>query len=233
MSHFPVAQLVCKDSLNLLLGALLNKSIVQNNLFLPWQTGEVSIRVSRALGTINDLKLAERELETCGKRFDAVLERARLKRSELVEDRNNDDRVDCDCEQLHAQCEGPEVEEELIASLLDDLEEGCAERNAECEGKTLRLQHVANPEGDGLLVEAEGLFEDKVVVVAEGQGQESFRERVRETKEKTLRDLALEARGEVAVHPEASDGPEFRVDVVANGDKVLDLVPDVRDEGVF
>jgi hypothetical protein len=97
----------------------------------------------------------------------------------------------------------------------------------------LRLEHIANPEGDGLLVEAERFLKDKVVIVAERQGEQSLGERVCETEQKTLRDLSLEARREVAVHPEAGDGPEFRVDIVSNRHIVLHLIPGVRDECVF
>ena len=42
--------------------------------------------MGRALGSVDDLKFAERELEACGERLDAVLESARFERSELVED---------------------------------------------------------------------------------------------------------------------------------------------------
>ena len=72
-----------------------------------------------------------------------------------------------------------------------------------------------------------------MVVVAEGQGQDCFRERVGEAEEQTLGDFALEARGEVAVHPEAGDGPEFGVDVVTQCGIVLNLVPEIVDERIL
>jgi len=189
--------------------------------------------VRGALGAVDDLQLAEGEFEVRGEGFDAVLERAGFEGRELVEDGDNDDRVDCDGEELHSQGEGPEVEEELVAGLLDDFEEGGAQGDAEGEREALCFEHVADPEGEGLLVEAEGLFEDEVIVVAEGQGEDGLGERVGEAEEQTLGDFALEARREVAVHPEAGDGPEFRVDVVADGGIVLDLVPEVVDKRVL
>lgn len=193
MTHAPVTKLVRKDSLNFSLRALLDKCVEQDNLFLPGQAGEIGVRVGGALGAVDDLELAERELQTGGQSFDAVLQRAGLERRELVEDRDDDDGVDGDGEELHAEREGPKVEEELVAGLLDDLEEGCTDWDTECQSEGLRFEHVGHPEAKRLLVEAEGLLEDEMVVVAERKGEECLRERVGEAEEQALCDLALEA----------------------------------------
>lgn len=165
VSHLPVTQLVGENSLDLLGVRLLNQCIVNDNLLLPGQTGEVSIAVSTTLATIDDLQFRKGEVEALSKSFDSVLEWAGLERSKLVEQRDDGDRVDGDGEELDTESEQPKVVEKLVTSLLDNLQESPAERYAECERKRLSFEQVGYPQTDCLLVEAKLLLEDKVVVV--------------------------------------------------------------------
>lgn len=176
VSHLPVTQLVSKNGLDLLGIRLLNQSIVDNNLLLPGQTGEVGVAVSTTLAAIDDLQFREREFETLSKSLDGDLERAGLERSKLVKQRDYDDGVDGDGEELDTESEQPKVVEELVASLLDDLQEGPAKGNTECNRKRLSLEQVGDPKTHSLLIEAELLLEDEVVVVREGQTEQGFNE---------------------------------------------------------
>ena len=183
VSHLPVTQLVSKNSLDLLSVGLLNQSIVDDNLLLPGQSGEVGIAVSTTLAAIDDLQLGKGEFETLSKSFDGDLERAGFERSKLVEQRDDDDRVDSDGEELDTESEQPKIIEELVTSLLDDLQESPAERNTECNRKRLSLEQVGDPQTDSLLVEAELLLKDEVMVVRERQTEESLDERRGEDEE--------------------------------------------------
>lgn len=70
---------------------------------------------------------------------------------------------------MHCHCEEPEIEEEGVAGLLDDGEEGAADWEAESERDALGFEEVGDPYLDGLLVEAEGFFEYEVLVVGKGE----------------------------------------------------------------
>lgn len=167
MVHLPVAEFVTQDSLDLLVRALLEKCIEDDNLLLsnPWQTGEVGVAVGAALASVDDLQFREREVEPRGEGFDGILELARLERLKLVEQGDNEDRVDGHAENLDRQHEDPQVVEEVLASLPDDGEEGAAQRNAKGQTKGLTLDHVRDPGVEGHLIEAVLFLEDEVVVV--------------------------------------------------------------------
>ena len=183
MSFTPVAQFVREDGLHLLRLGLLDERVVDDDLFLPGQTCEIGIRVRGALRAVDDLQLCQREFEALGQRFHFLFQLAWLQWSEFVEERDDEDGVDCDCAELDDEREGPEVEEELVAGLLDDLEEGCAERDAEGEAECLPFEYVGDEEADCLLVEAVFLLQDEVVVVAEWYAQKRLHDRVGEGKD--------------------------------------------------
>jgi hypothetical protein len=99
------------------------------------------------------------------KSFDGDLERAGLERGKLVEQRDDGDGVDGDGEELDTESEQPKVVEELVTSLLNDLQESPAKRYTKRERKRLSFEQVGYPQTDSLLVEAELLLKDEVVVV--------------------------------------------------------------------
>lgn len=80
VSHTPVTEFVCQNSFDFLVRALLQESIVDDNLLLPGQTSEISVAMSTALTTINNLKLCERKLERSSQSFDTLFQGTRLQR---------------------------------------------------------------------------------------------------------------------------------------------------------
>jgi hypothetical protein len=118
-----VAELVCQDSDNLLGLALLDQRIVDDNVLLPRQTEEVGVAVRTALASINDVELVQRELQLLGQILDALLQLAGLQGRELVEQREDSDRVDGNHEDLESSSEQPQIVEELVAGLLNDGQE--------------------------------------------------------------------------------------------------------------
>ena len=120
MPHFPVAQLMRQHGYHLLLLALLDQRVEQDNLLLPRQTREVGIAVRAPFAPVDDLQLAERELEVLRERIDGGLEVARLQGSEFIEKRDDHDGIDCDDEELHGKRKDVEVQKKFVAGLLDD-----------------------------------------------------------------------------------------------------------------
>lgn len=232
MVHLPVTELVTQNSLDLLLGALLEKCIEDDNLLLadPWQSSEVGIAVRAALAAVNDLQFGERELELRGECLDRVLELAGLERLELVEERHDEDRVDGHAENLYCQHEDPEVVEKVLARLPDDGKECAANGNAKGEPESLTLDHVRDPSVDGHLVEAVTLLEDKVVVVREGQANDGLSPGHEIYEQQRSRDLAGEADGRIADNERAGDAPEDRVDIEVESSEVFGLVEESGDK---
>ncbi len=124
VAEAPVAQLVREHGDDLLGLALLDEGIIDDNVLLPRESEEVGIAVGAALASVDDVQLAERELQLLRQVLDARLERARLQRRQLVEKREDGDGIDRDHEELEASSEQPEVVEKLIARPLHDGEEG-------------------------------------------------------------------------------------------------------------
>lgn len=83
--HAPVAQLVCQNCFHLFLGALFQEGVVDDNLLLPWEAGEVGIAVGASLAAIDNLEFAEWELELACQCIDTSLECSLLEWLEFVE----------------------------------------------------------------------------------------------------------------------------------------------------
>ena len=173
VAQAPVAKLVTQHSDNLLGFGLLNQGIVDDNVLLPWQTVEVSIAVGTALAAVNDMQLLERELKLLGKLLDTGLEFTRLEGRELVEQRQNNNGVNSNGEDLEEDTEEPKVVEERGVKLLDNLKHSTDDGSAENNSEHLTLEHIRNPKLDSLLVEAELLLEHKGVVVRDRQREDS------------------------------------------------------------
>ena len=163
---------MAQHSNNLLRLGLLNQSIVDDNVLLPWQTVEVGITVGTALAAVNNVQLGEREVESLGQVFDTGLELTGLKRRELVEQRQNRNRVDSNGEDLEEDTEEPEVVVERAVKLLDNFKNGTDNGSSQDNSKHLTLEHIRNPELNRLLVETELLLEHKRVVVGDGQRED-------------------------------------------------------------
>lgn len=164
MTKAPVAELVCENCHDLLGLALLDEGVVDDDVLLPWQTKEVGVAVCASLASINNVELLEGEVEALSQALDAGLKCTRIQRRELVEEWQDGDGVDGDHENLEGGAEEPEVVEELVARLLDDLEEPGEDGRGKDECQHLRFQDVGNEELGCLLVEAELLLQDKCAI---------------------------------------------------------------------
>lgn len=82
-----MTKFMCKNCDYFLRLALLNESIVDDNMLLPWHAKEVSIAMSTSLTSINYVELGKRELQSFSKAFNTSLQVSRLERRELVEKR--------------------------------------------------------------------------------------------------------------------------------------------------
>ena len=154
----PVTELMGQHRLDFLVGALFEKRVEDDNLLFPWKSREVGIAVRAPLAPVDDLQLRKRKLELVRKSVDCVLQRARLERSELVENRNDPDRVDSNEKYGHNQGKDPYIVKKALAGSLDNPERRAADWSAESNHKTLRLNLVHDPKLHRHLVEAEFLF---------------------------------------------------------------------------
>lgn len=173
VAQAPVAELVAQHSNNLLRFSLLDQGIIDDNVLLPWQAVEVGIAVGTALAAVNDVQLLEGEVKLLSEVLDTGLQCTRLEGRELVEQRQNDDGVDSDGEDLEEDSKEPQVVEERVIKLLHDLEHSTDDGSTENNSKHLSLEHIRDPKLEGLLVEAKLLLEHKSVVVGDRQRENS------------------------------------------------------------
>ena len=159
-----MTKLVSQNSHDFLSLALLNQSIIYDNMLLPWQTKKVGVAVSTSLATINNIEFVQGEFELSGQSFNTSLERALLERRELVKQWENSYRINCNGEDLETGAEQPEIVEEAVTSLLHNAQESSKDRWSQNKGESLRLEHIYKEELWSVLVEAEFLLEDKGVV---------------------------------------------------------------------
>lgn len=85
MSETPVTKFVSQNSNNLLGFALLNQGIVDDNMFLPWHSEEISVAVSTSLATIDDMELGKWKLQSLCKTLNPSLQVARFEGRKLIE----------------------------------------------------------------------------------------------------------------------------------------------------
>lgn len=134
-----MAQFMSKYRHHFCLFALLDQRIVEHNLLLPWEAGEVRVTVRGARAAIDDLQLGKRKGEAYGEGLDGVFECARGERGKFIEERHNPYGEYCDSEDLDGKHKDPDVVEEFVARSLDDVEEGAAEGNAKGNRQGLGL----------------------------------------------------------------------------------------------
>lgn len=68
---------------------MLQQSVVQNNAFVLEEAVKVGVGVTRALASVNDKELSQREADTAGQSLDHGAKLALGKRVKLVEERLN------------------------------------------------------------------------------------------------------------------------------------------------
>ena len=192
----PVAELVREDGFDFFDLGLLDQRVVDYYRLFPGQAGEVGVAVRAAFAAVDDEEFGEGKLEAGGERFDLVFEVAGREGREFVEEWDDEDGVDGYGGELDDEREGPEVEEELVAGLLDDFEEGGTQGDSKGQGEAEGFDLVGEEEGEGLFVEAELLLKHKVVVVAEGDVEQDFDEGVGEGEDQRVRYFACKARGD-------------------------------------
>lgn len=156
---------MAQDGDDLLGLALLKQGIVDDNVLLPGQTIEVSIAVGATLAAINDVQLREGKLKLLGQVLNTSLDLTRLQRGQLVEQRQDSDGVDSDGEDLDKDSKEPQVVEERVTSLLNNLEDGADNRSSQNNAQHLTLEHIRYPKLEGLLVKPELLLQHESVVV--------------------------------------------------------------------
>lgn len=223
VTKLPVTKLVGKNGNNLLRLALLDQGIVDDNVLLPGEAKEVGVGVGAALAAVDDVELVQGELEAGGKGLDLCLELTVLEGRQLVEQGQDGDGVDGDHEDLEGDDEEPEVVEELVARLLDDLEEAGEEGGCEDKGQELRLDEVRDEELGGLLVEAKLFLEDKRLVDGGREAEDLADDGKGQDEDDGVADLAREARGREPEEQVAGPGPELGEDVKVHKGDVLEL----------
>lgn len=136
---------MAKNSNNLFRLALLHKSVVDHNMFLPGESKEIGVAMGASLATINGVNVMQGELELLSELFNTSFDGTRFQRREFVEHGQDNNRVNRDGEDLDNDAKHPEVVEEFVASLLDDFENGGHDGTTKCNTKSLTLQHIRNP----------------------------------------------------------------------------------------
>lgn len=193
-----MTQFMAQDSNHLFRFTSLEERIIDNNVLLPRQTIEVRIAVSAPLAAIDDVELMQGELELLCELLNTGFDWARLKRGQLIEQRQDRDRVDSDSKDLDEDTEEPEVIEEAVTRLLDDLESRSQDRATDHNSQRLTLQNVRYPKLDGLLVEAEFFLEDERVVIRDRQRKDRRDEVEDEKEDQSMPNFTLKPGWEVS-----------------------------------
>jgi hypothetical protein len=221
---------VSKNSNNLIRLALLNESIVDDDVLLPGETKEIGVGVGASLASINDIELVERELEASSESFNLCLELTILERRQFVEQGQDSNGVDGDHEDLESNDEEPQVVEELVTSLLDDLEETSEERRRENEGESLGLDEIGDEELGRLLVETELLLKDESLINRRRKTKKLANNGESQDKDDSMADLSSEARRSPFKKKITSPGPQLRKDIEVHEGEILNLRVETVDD---
>ena len=233
VAKLPMTKFVTKHSNNLLGLALLKKSVVDDNVLLPRQAVEVGVGVCAALAAIDNVELGQWELEAASECLDLGFELAVLEGRKLVEQRKNDSGVHGHHENLNGSGESPEVEEEAVAGLLDNLQETGQQWGREDKGEQVGLDHIGDEETRRLLVEAELLFQNECMIDATGETEGLVDQNEADDEEDGVANLAREARRRPLQQEITSPGPEFWQHVVLDESDVTDLRPEAIEQLVL
>lgn len=169
VAQLPVAELMSKDGDYLVILALLDQRIIDDDVLLPRKTEEVGIAMSAALAAIDDVEFMQWELQLLCQVLHIGLEFALLQWRQLVEEREDDNWVDGYHEHLQPGAEHPEIIEELVACLLDDRQEPKEDRRNQEEEEHVGLDQVSHEQFWSLLIETKLLLEHKCLIDARGK----------------------------------------------------------------
>lgn len=195
MAQAPVTKFVGENSNDLLGLALLNQSVVDNNVLLPGETKKIGVAVSAALAAIDDVEFVKGELELLGEILNVGLELAFLQGRKFVEQWQDSNGVNRNHEDLKTSAEHPEVIEELAASLLNDGEETGKNGRSQNHSQQVGLDHIRDEELRGLLVESKLLLQNKCLVDVGRERDDLVDEDEGQNEHDRLRDFAGEPSG--------------------------------------
>mmetsp|Transcript_10500 Transcript_10500/g.34497 ORF Transcript_10500/g.34497 Transcript_10500/m.34497 type:complete len:357 (+) Transcript_10500:1245-2315(+) len=177
----PVPKLVGEDGDDQLvvLLALVEERVVQDDPLVLPKTKQVCVAVAGALGRVHDKELLQRKLDRAREPFNLRLQIALLERVVLVEERRDEEGVNRDEEELqrNVKCEEVNREKRSAHAVDDDCEPRERRRKHENEQHLLHIVHSPRPHCH--LVESVLLLKDKVAVEADGdvgQGEDDEEE---------------------------------------------------------
>lgn len=198
-----------QDGDNLIGLALFNQSVVDDDVLFPRQTKEVGIAVGAALATVDNIQFLKGEFQLPSEVLNTGLEYTRLQRRQLVEQRQDRNRIDSDGKDLDEHTKEPEVIEERVTSFLDNLEHRADNRRSQDNTQHLTLQQVRSPELQRLLVEPELLLENERAVIRDRKRQERADNVETEDEHKRLGNFTLERSRKIPRQQEATEAPEL------------------------
>lgn len=225
-----MTKFVTQNSNDLIRLALLNQSIVDDNVLLPGQTKEVRVAVRTPLATVDDIQFLEGELQLPSKVLNTRLQLTRLQRRQLVEQRQDSNRIDRDSENLNEHTKQPQVVEERVTSELDNLEHPTYNRSTQDNPEHLTLEHIRNPQLQRLLIEPELLLENERAVIRDRKRQNRTENIKPEEKHQRLADFTLEPSRKIPSERDTSDTPELGEHVTVDKREILNLTVETSDE---
>ena len=225
-----MTKLVTQNSNNLVWLALLNQSVVDNNVLLPGQTEKVRVAVRTPLATVNDIQFLKRELQLPSEILNTGLQLTRLQRRQLVEQRQDSNGIDRDGENLNEHTKQPQVVEERVTSVLDNLEHPTDNRSTQHNAEHLTLEHIRNPQLQRLLIKPELLLENERAVIRDRKRQNRTENIESEEKQQRLADFTLEPSRKIPSERDTSDTPELGEHVTVDKREILNLTVETSDE---
>lgn len=225
-----MTKFVTQNSNDLIRLTLLNQRVVDNNVLFPGQTEKVRIAVRTPLATVDDIQFLKRELQLPGKVLNTRLQLTRLQGRQLVEQRQDSNRIDRDGEDLNEHTKQPQIVEERVTSKLNNLKHPTDNRSTQDNPEHLALEHIRNPQLQRLLVEPELLLENERAVIRDRKRQNRTENIETEEKHQCLADFTLEPSREIPSERDTSDTPELGEHVTVDEREILNLTVETSDE---
>ena len=126
------------------------KGVEQNDPLESEESVEVSVAVRRPLGAFDDEEFVERKLDFRGQSFDFFPQISFRQGRVLVKERGDEFRVDDHHEEGEDDDKEPEVDEEVVATPLNDLNDGGHQRKRDRLGQDERLDLILDVKSGSL-----------------------------------------------------------------------------------
>mmetsp|Transcript_34025 Transcript_34025/g.89606 ORF Transcript_34025/g.89606 Transcript_34025/m.89606 type:complete len:312 (-) Transcript_34025:155-1090(-) len=133
---------------------LVDEGVEHNDALVLAEAVHVRVRVRRALRSVDNVELGQRELADAGQLVDRFLKGSFLERRVFIEERLNVDRKDSKEEDRETEHEGPDVEVEVGTAPFDNVQKREHDRPANRKGERERDKLVLDECADSRLVEA-------------------------------------------------------------------------------